>query len=155
MKTYSAWGYQVRMITVFFWITIASSPISSQAAVTDCPKECIDVEGRSQQEQCAAKVLSAAEEELQKYLASTKISEKDYPDIVKGVDRAQQQWLEFRKAACGAVSETWTTGTGRTIATYACEIDLTRRWTHMIWEYFAPGMKGGKGGLPEPKAGGE
>ena len=143
------------MITAFILILIAGFPISSQAAARDCPKECIDVEGHPQQERCAAKVLSVAEEELQKYLTSTKNSDEHYPEIGKAIDLAQQQWLEFRKATCRAVSETWTTGTGKSLATYACEIDLTRRWTHTIWEYFSPGMEGGKGDLPQPKAGGE
>jgi uncharacterized protein YecT (DUF1311 family) len=78
---------------------------------------------------------------------------KENPDFIKTIDLAQQRWLEFRKSACGAVGETWSTGTGRSLATLACEIDLTRRWTHILWEYFSPEQK--KGGLPEPKSGGE
>ena len=129
-------------------------PVPAQAAARDCPKECLNVEGRMEQQQCAINVLRAAEEELQKYLTMSKQVWKDeIPDFIRTIDLAQGRWIEFRKAACGAVSEKWTTGTGRSIATIACEIDLTRRWTHILWEYLSPEQN--KGGLPEPKSAGE
>jgi uncharacterized protein YecT (DUF1311 family) len=145
----------MRAIFYFLFAVMICFPISVKAEVTDCPKECLNVEGRMEQERCAAKVLGAAEKELDKYILESKKSNKDNPAVVKAIDDAQRRWLDFRKSACKVYSETWGNGTGRGVATYACQIDLTRRWTHLIWEYFSPGMKGGKGGLPEPKTGGE
>jgi uncharacterized protein YecT (DUF1311 family) len=147
----------MKALYLLIGMAIFCLPIHAIGKVTDCPEECLNVGGRPETEECAVRVLRAAEEELDRYLKEVKAnwSNLPFPAVIKAIDVAQRRWLDFREAACGALSETWTNGTGRSIATYACEIDLTRRWTHMIWEYFSPGVKGGKGGLPEPKTSGE
>jgi len=140
------------MCSIIF-IGIICLPITALGTKTDCPKKCFDVEGRMEQEHCASNVLRIAEEELQKYLMMSRRAWKEAPDFVERIDTAQRHWLEFRKTACSTVSATWTTGTDRSLATLACENDLTRRWTHILWEYFSPELK--RGGLPEPRPGGE
>ena len=132
-------------------------PNLAQGAVRDCPKECLNEEGHMAQELCAINVLHSAEKELQKYINMSKQDFKgDFEGnqkYIKNIELAHKEWLKFRKAACEAVSETWGAGTGRALATVTCEIDYTRRWTHMIWEYFSPGPS--KGEWPEPKVGGD
>jgi len=134
--------------SIFVLVLIIVFPLTARGAVSDCPEECINVEGHMEQERCATKVLRVAEGKLQKYLKESKRL-NDSPDFVKTLNKAQQQWLQFRKATCGAVTRSWSLGTGASVATITCEIDLTRRWTHMVWEYFGDGQQNGK--LPEPK----
>jgi uncharacterized protein YecT (DUF1311 family) len=145
----------MKMVYLLICAAIFCLPIQAAGEWTDCPEECLHAGNTALTEQCAAKILRDAEKELDKYLLESKKTWKDSPAVVKAINDFQKRWLDFRKAACGAYSETWGAGTGRSIGTHSCEIDLTRRWTHMIWEYFSPGIKHGKGGFPEPKAEGK
>ena len=132
-------------------LVIISLPINTSRAAMDCPPECCGSETHYEGQQCAIKVLSTAEEELRRYLEESKRLWSDSPEIIKAIDKAQARWMEFREAACGAVKEQWMKGTGSALATLACKIDLTRRWTHLVWEYFIDGVKGSS--FREPKAG--
>jgi uncharacterized protein YecT (DUF1311 family) len=129
-------------------ILIGVAPVA-QSAGADSPPDCVSATNMYEAEQCAINVLRTAEDDLQKYLTESKRAWNDLPGVVNALDRAQGKWIEYRKATCEAVRERWTKGTGAGLAGLACEIDLTRRWTHAVWEYFLDGNKESR--LPEPK----
>jgi len=93
--------------------------LAGTASGGDSPLECANTETHYEGEQCAINLLRTADDELQRYLKETKRVWNDTLGVVKALEAAQTQWIEFREATCGPVRETWTTGTGAGVATLA------------------------------------
>src|ERR1022692_4372003 len=90
---------------------------------------------------CLGHQLDASENDLRRYVDAARerlISEAksggtSAAPALADFDRAEQMWLAYRKAECGAVYDYWITGTIRTSMELTCEIDLTRRHTRTVW----------------------
>jgi uncharacterized protein YecT (DUF1311 family) len=106
---------------------------------------------------CLAGQRDAANAELDRYLAAARhrLAQDDDPavpqkELTGGFDKAQADWLAYRKAACDTVYTFWQGGTIRTAQALQCAIDLTHARTRFIWQTFLTYPDSTPPILPEP-----
>lgn len=101
--------------------------------------------------QCMGQDLKVAEGEMQHYLAAS-LKKNDGDALSQmSIKKGQQAWLEYRKAHCSAVYDTWREETVRTAMSLGCALQLTHQRTHTLWSSFLQMMDSSPAVLPEPK----
>lgn len=116
-----------------------------------------------QVEACLRSRLSDVEVELQHYTdaAIRRIGEEgaaskeyggqdDSAEILAAFHKAEAAWADYRRAACDAVYESWSTGTIRGAMALTCETRITEERTHEVWRNWLTYMDRTPPVLPEP-----
>lgn len=113
--------------------------------------DCADADDTYQMGVCMSEQLEQQEVELQHYLAEARARYNDNEQIVESIDKAQQNWLEYRLEQCRSVYNIWSDGTIRSIMGLSCSIRMTKLRTHQIWHSYLTYMDNSPPLLPEPK----
>ena len=103
-------------------------------------------------EACLAEQLRQAEDEMERYTnaAIGQIARGDNPKRVLALFRTgDTAWSEYAEKECGAVHESWASGTIRGAQQLTCSIRLTQNRTHEIWANWLTRINGSPV-LPEP-----
>ena len=99
---------------------------------------------------CMAEQLEQQEVEMQHYLAEARARYADDKVIVESIEKAQQNWLGYRREQCGSIYNIWRDGTIRSIMGLSCSIRMTKLRTHQIWHSYLTYMENSPPLLPEP-----
>lgn len=99
---------------------------------------------------CAAMELQALEATLARYLDASRARHAEDPVAVASLDEAQQAWLAYQNAHCGAVYDLWRGGSIRNTMSIECAKALTRARTHELWRTYLTFMDSTPPVLPEP-----
>ncbi|QUL39482.1 DUF1311 domain-containing protein [Erythrobacter sp. JK5] len=114
--------------------------------------------------QCYADIATASDERRKRYFDAAIARETESaaetermlgetePDTqhIAQMRASETAFEAYREAECGAVWESWKTGTIRTIMALGCQIELTDRRTHTIWQNWLTYMDSTPPTLPEP-----
>ena len=106
---------------------------------------------------CLAETLKRSEARLQNYLkaALRKYDEAEghpHGDAVQlGIGASQTAFEAYRSVECSTVAEDWKGGTIRGAMSLGCQISLTDKRTHDIWNHWLRYMDSTPPILPEPK----
>jgi uncharacterized protein YecT (DUF1311 family) len=140
------------MITIAVLAAAAGLAAPPPMAATKCPGETtLEIND------CMSAELAKAEDDLKRYLAAArrrlKSEATDNPDALTALadlDKTETTWAAYREAECDAVYDYWKSGTIRGAMALTCEIDLTRRRTHTVWNEWLTYMDSTPPILPEP-----
>jgi uncharacterized protein YecT (DUF1311 family) len=141
-------------IAAFFAICCSLTPLTAPAQKVDCSKAASTAE----QDQCADQVLTMAETDLnaalsealqsytpradeQKENAALPRYDRDHEALYErrmrsDLQESQKIWLQYRAAACAAVSDKYDGGTIRPAATSLCKADMTQQRTKFLRDNF-------------------
>ncbi|WP_432452422.1 MULTISPECIES: lysozyme inhibitor LprI family protein [unclassified Agarivorans] len=100
---------------------------------------------------CAGIELDLAEQQMQRYLATSLKHNEDDPELLDAIKLAQQDWRKYYKSHCDSVYTQWREGSIRGVMALSCKTKLTKLRTHQLWENFLTYMDSTPPVLPEPK----
>ena len=122
----------------------------SSVAMADQALDCDHVITTNDINTCKAQEVAEAEQTMQTYLdASLERFAKDEV-VVTAIHSAQQQWIAYRDAHCGAVYDLWREGTIRGAMLLGCKLRITHERTHALWRNYLTYMDSTPPLLPEP-----
>ena len=106
---------------------------------------------------CRRAELTAAEQDLARYLAAARqrltseaADDEGAKAALADLNKTETVWEAYRRAQCDAVYDYWQSGTIRTVMALTCEVDLTRQHTHAVWSAWLSYMDSTPPILPEP-----
>lgn len=100
---------------------------------------------------CIAEQVTAADEQLGRYLQAALQRYSDDPAVVDLLQESQDAWMNYRKTYCDAVYQQWSGGSIRGIMTGNCVLQLTQQRTLQIWSDFLTYMDSTPPLLPKPE----
>jgi uncharacterized protein YecT (DUF1311 family) len=112
---------------------------------------CRDSKTTLDMNQCISEQITLAEKALAKYLEESRRRVADDPKNLAQLEKAQEAWLVFREAHCGAIYQYWAQGSVRGAMKGYCLLNQTRRRTHDLWEAYLTYGDSTPPILPEPK----
>jgi uncharacterized protein YecT (DUF1311 family) len=141
-------------VAIFIAICCSLTPFAATVQKVDCSKAASSAE----QDQCADKVLTTAETDLNTALSDALHSygpttteqkgnaalpkydrdhEAQYEKRMRSdLQESQRIWLQYRAAACAAVSDKYDGGTIGPAATSLCKADMTEQRTKFLRDNF-------------------
>lgn len=99
---------------------------------------------------CKGLEVEAAEAEMEQYLQASLVRYKEEPEITKTLKAAHTVWLAYRESYCHAQYTQWQGGTIRGVMYGECMLQLTRQYTHNLWQDYLTYMDSTPPVLPEP-----
>lgn len=123
---------------LFGWMTIASLAVAAPAHAEDSAAAACEALSPPAQSGCLEKLVNAADIKLnQVYQGALAAIEKSDSEKIAAwkaeLKKAEQAWIAFRDADCGAlVGYEWGHGTGMGAATQSCLLEKTEQRTREL-----------------------
>lgn len=101
---------------------------------------------------CAELELTKAEEQMETYFIKAKQHHSEDLQLITAINKAQDAWLTYSEAQCGAVYTRFRDGSISDLMEISCKENLTKKRTYEIWTDYLTYMDGEEEPvLPEPQ----
>lgn len=85
---------------------------------------------------CLSKILVIAAEQQKIYLVRAYQHNSYYYKLIKAMKKEQKDWQQYKKSSCNTTYIAYREGSIRNTKYLLCEIQLTHRRTHDIWQNY-------------------
>ena len=101
---------------------------------------------------CSAQEVARLEAEMSRYFDAARARmQKEEPQAVESLLKAQKAWETYAEGHCQAVYSRWAGGSIRVAQGLNCKVDLIKQRTRILWESYLTYPDRTPAILPEPK----
>lgn len=132
---------------------LAQEPSDDEAQASDDGAEsgCGNAMSTPEINECMRAIYDRSDERRARYLAAALEQNAERAELVTSLEASAAAFVEYRKAECGAVYDSYGFGTLRTAAYLDCATRLTDQRTHVIWQNWLTYVDSTEAVLPEPE----